>query len=133
MYRADYVSALCAVFAASITPTLKRVADVVPVVHFLAALLSEEGEDTLYVKSLVLVVYYVVSVLAVPAAARFTPFVFFAADVGYALWFLAANGRTTLGGAVAVVVSGASSGAHAYGVFASWRRPTTLPPVRRRT
>jgi hypothetical protein len=125
MNRCDYVSALCAVFAASITPRVTGLLDVVPVVHFLLALLSEKGEDTLYVKSVVLVGFYIVSVGLVPSARPLTPAVFLAADFGYAVWHLSSRGGTSVGGALAVVVSGALCGVH----VVSWRRRWTSRPA----
>lgn len=128
MDRADYVSAVCAVFAASISPAPATFSDLVPVVHFLPALLSESGENQIYIKSLVLVVYYAVSLFGVPSVRPLTPFVFFAADVGYAVWFLSENGRVSVGGVLPALFSGAASGAHAFRAWRRWYPTGALPP-----
>jgi hypothetical protein len=120
MQRGDYVSALCAVFAASITPEIRKISDGVPVVHFIAAVFAEAGEGTVFVKALILLVYYVVSVFGFPVVRRWTPVVFFVADLSYVIWHVSAHERLSVGGVVPLVISGVSCGVHGYFYFQSW-------------
>jgi len=130
MQRGDYASALCAVFAASITPELRKISDGVPVVHFIAAVFAEAGEGTVYVKSLILLVYYTVSVFGFRGVRPWTPFVFFTADLSYLIWHLAVHGRLSLGGVLPLLISGGWCGVHGYFHLQSWMSASKSPKMK---